>query len=346
MREAVLLVGGQGTRLRPLTLTTPKPLLPVGGLPFLTHQLAKLRHAGIGHVVLATSYRAEVFQETFGDGSPLGLQITYLHEVEPLGTGGAIRNAASGLTSAADDPVVVLNGDVLSSHDLSGQVDFHLSVDADVTLHLVEVDDARAYGCVPADDEGRVQAFLEKMDNPVSSWINAGAYVFRRSVIDEIPPGAVVSVERDTFPALLEQGSDVRAWRENAYWCDVGTPEALVRCSRDVVLGDASSPAVLLPHAEAWFGDADRPAPGAVVRGGSSIAAGVQIAGHAVVDASIVMAGASIGAGARLTRCAVGVEAVVGAGAVLVDAVLADGAVVAPDARPEVGARVEAAARA
>jgi mannose-1-phosphate guanylyltransferase len=343
MREAVLLVGGQGTRLRPLTLTTPKPLLPVGGVPFLTHQLAKLRQAGIGHVVLATSYRAEVFQETFGDGSPLGLHITYLHETEPLGTGGAIRNAAGGLASAADDPVVVLNGDVLSSHDLAGQVEFHRRVDADVTLHLVEVADARAYGCVPTDDEGRVQAFLEKMDDPVTSWVNAGAYVFRRSVIDEIPPDAVVSVERDTFPSLLEDGRDLRAWKEDAYWCDVGTPEALIGCSRDVVLGVAPSPAVLHPHAEAWFGDADPPPSGVTVRGGSSIAAGVQMGEGALIEGSIVMAGASIGAGASLTGCAVGVEAVVGAGAVLVDAVVADRAVVPADARPDVGVRVEAA---
>ncbi|HVQ17687.1 MAG TPA: nucleotidyltransferase family protein, partial [Actinomycetes bacterium] len=130
MREAVLLVGGQGTRLRPLTLTTPKPLLPVAGVPFLTHQLAALRRAGIDHVVLATSYRSDVFTETFGDGTPLGLRITYLTEDEPLGTGGAIRHAASGLTCGADDPVVILNGDVLSGHDVAAQVEFHQSVDA------------------------------------------------------------------------------------------------------------------------------------------------------------------------------------------------------------------------
>ena len=165
----------------------------------------------------------------------------------------------SGLRSGPDDPVVILNGDVLSGHDLAGQIDFHVSVDADVTLHLVEVADARAYGCVPTDDEDRVSAFLEKMENPVSSWVNAGAYVFRRSVIDAIPPGEVVSVERDTFPSLLASGRDVRAWKETAYWCDVGTPEALVRCSADVVLGVAPSAALMVPHGQAWFGDADRP---------------------------------------------------------------------------------------
>lgn len=343
MREAVLLVGGQGTRLRPLTLTTPKPLLPVAGVPFLTHQLAALRQAGVEHVVLATSYRAEIFEETFGDGSPVGLRITYLHEEIPLGTGGAIRNAADGLQSEPEDPVVILNGDVLSGHDLAGQIDFHSAADADVTLHLVEVPDARAYGCVPTDEEGRVRAFLEKMDQPVSNWINAGAYVFRRSVIDAIPADEVVSVERDSFPGLLAAGRDVRAWKESAYWCDVGTPEALVRCSADVVLGFAPSAAFTEPPAPAWFGDADHPPTDASVSGGSAIAAGVVVEPGAIIDGSIVMAGAVIGAGSVVTRSAIGSEAVVGNGAVVLDSVLGDLARVAPGAHLAPGTRVEAA---
>lgn len=341
MREAVLLVGGQGTRLRPLTLTTPKPLLPVAGVPFLTHQLAALRRAGIGHVVLATSYRAEVFTALFGDGSAHGLQITYLTEDEPLGTGGAIRNGASGLTSRGDSPVVILNGDVLSGHDIAGQVAFHERAGADVTLHLVEVDDARAYGSVPSDDEGRVTAFLEKVDEPVTHWVNAGAYVFRRSVIDEIPADRVVSVERDTFPALLDAGRDVRAWRETAYWCDVGTPEALVRCSADVVLGKALTAAELQPPADAWFADAGRP--DADVIGGSTVGAGVRIGAGAVVDGSILMSGSVIGANATVVRSVVGAHARVGEGATLVGAVLADHAQVEPRSMLSNGQRVEAA---
>lgn len=344
MREAVLLVGGQGTRLRPLTLTTPKPLLPVAGLPFLAHQLAALRHSGVGHVVLATSYRAEIFQKTFGDGSPVGLRITYLHEDVPLGTGGAIRNAASGLRCESDEPVVILNGDVLSGHDLGGQIDFHSSIGADVTLHLVEVADARAYGCVPTDADGRVTAFLEKMDNPVSSWVNAGAYVFRRSVIDTIPIGEVVSVERDTFPGLLAAGRNVRAWKETAYWCDVGTPEALVRCSADVVLGVAPSAAVLSPPGQAWFGDAGDPPKDTQVFGGSSIGAGAHLGSGAVVDASIVMSGAVIGVAATVMRSVIGSGAVVGDGAVVVDSVLGDDARVAPGVSLAPGTRVEAKA--
>ncbi|HMC70535.1 MAG TPA: nucleotidyltransferase family protein, partial [Mycobacteriales bacterium] len=182
--EAIVLVGGLGTRLRPLTLDTPKPMLPVAGVPFLTHQLTRLAAAGVDHVVLATSYRPEVFEAHFGDGSALGLRVDYVTETEPLGTGGAIRNVASLLVSKPDDPVVVLNGDVLSGHDIGAQLTMHADADAAVTLHLVRVEDARAFGSVPTDDAGRVTAFVEKSPDPVSDQINAGCYVFRRSLID------------------------------------------------------------------------------------------------------------------------------------------------------------------
>jgi mannose-1-phosphate guanylyltransferase len=341
MREAVLLVGGQGTRLRPLTLTTPKPLLPVAGLPFLTHQLAALRKAGIEHVVLATSYRAEIFLETFGDGSPLGLQLTYVSEDEPLGTGGAIRNASAQLTCLDDDPVVILNGDVLSGHDLRGQIAFHERTRADVTLHLVAVEDARAYGSVPSDDDGRVTAFLEKMDNPVTSWVNAGSYIFRRSVIDVIPSDTVVSVERETFPSLLASERDVRAWQQTAYWCDVGTPEALVQCSADVVLGVAPSAAFTGGSSQAWIAESAVVDDG-IVTGGSTVAVRGHVGQGARVDGSIVMADAVIGARATVVASAVGAKAVVGQGASLTGAVVADGAVIAPGAVLGQGTRVEA----
>src|SRR5262249_33475171 len=165
--EAIMLVGGKGTRLRPLTLSAPKPLLPTAGVPFLAHQLARAAESGITHVVLATSYRAEMFAAAFGDGAGVGLSIDYVHESQPRGTGGGIRNTASLLRSAPDDPIVVLNGDILSAHDVPAQVDLHRKTDAAVTLHLVEVDDPGRYGCVPTDAAGRVTAFLEKTPHPV-----------------------------------------------------------------------------------------------------------------------------------------------------------------------------------
>ncbi|HEX2300983.1 MAG TPA: nucleotidyltransferase family protein, partial [Pseudonocardiaceae bacterium] len=157
--EAVVLVGGMGTRMRPLTLSAPKPMLPTAGVPFLTHLLSRIRAAGVRHVVLGTSYRAEVFAEHFGDGSGLGLALDYVVEDEPLGTGGGIRNVAPKLS---EPDVLVFNGDVLSGLDPAEVVATHRAVAADVTLHLVRVQDPRAFGCVPTDEDGRVTAFLEK----------------------------------------------------------------------------------------------------------------------------------------------------------------------------------------
>jgi mannose-1-phosphate guanylyltransferase len=330
MPEAVLLVGGQGTRLRPLTFTTPKQMLPVAGVPLLTHLIVKLRDAGVDHVVLATSYRSEVFAEHFGDGSALGVALTYVREVEPLGTGGAIGNVAAHLRSGPDDPVVVVNGDNLSGHDLLGQLTFHRDRRADVTLHLVEVPDARAFGCVPCDDDGRVLAFLEKMPEPVTHWVNAGCYVFRRSVVDAIPQGRPVSVERETFPGLLAEGGRVFAWRETSFWSDVGTPATYVRTSADLVLRDGP----------AWLADTAAVADGAEVSDGSSVGAGAVVATGARVLGSVVMSGAQVGDGAHVERSAVGAGAVVAAGAVLVDAVVGDGAVVGSGNELRGGARV------
>jgi mannose-1-phosphate guanylyltransferase len=337
--EALILVGGQGTRLRPLTLTTPKPMLPVAGVPFLSHQLARLAAVGVDHVVLATSYRAEVFAAHYGDGSALGLRLDYVTEDVALGTGGAMRNAASALDAGPDDPVFVLNGDVLSGHDLSGQLDAHRERGATATLHLVRVDDARAYGCVPTDTDGRVLDFLEKMPAPVCHEINAGCYVLARRVIDAIRPDTVVSAERETFPALLAAGALVLGHLDDAYWLDVGTPAALVRASADLVRGVAPSP--LAPVAgEAWKGDGAVVAGTAELTGGSAIGAEARVGPGAVVDGSLLMAGAVVADGAVVRCSVVGAGAVVGAGSMLSDAVVADRARIGPGNELRHGLRV------
>lgn len=261
--EAILLVGGQGTRLRPLTLSTPKPLLPTAGVPFLAHQLAKARAYGVRRVVFATSYRASMFGEAFGDGSGFGLEIVYMTEDTPLGTGGAIRNAARALTCPPDAPVLVLNGDILSGHDIAEQVDLHVSRGAAVTLHLTEVDDPSRFGCVPTDDDGRVSAFLEKTPNPVTNRINAGCYVFQRSVIDAIPEGQVVSVERETFPGLIAAGELVLGYADTSYWLDVGTPAAFVQGSATWCWASSPRPRCRARWASAscWTGPSCRPRP-------------------------------------------------------------------------------------
>ena len=299
MAVAILLVGGFGTRLMPLTRNTPKPMLTVAGIPVTEHQLLMAKAAGIKEIVLATSYLSEVFIPYFGDGSAWGMSIKYAVEKEPLGTGGAIRNAAQLLET--QESVVILNGDVLSSHDLSEQIRQHEAHDADVTLHLTQVEDARAFGCVPTDSQGRVTAFLEKMENPVTNQINAGCYVFNPRVISSIPSDTVVSVERETFPQLVTNGAKVYGYLENAYWLDIGTPKALLKASIDIVLRTGEG--LVMPGAAVD--------PTAVISGGSCIGRDVTVAAGARIDGSIVEAGAAIGANSIITNSFVAAGAIV-----------------------------------
>jgi mannose-1-phosphate guanylyltransferase len=324
--EAILLVGGEGTRLRPLTITTPKPMLPVAGVPLVVHQLLRARDVGVDRVVLATSYKAEVFR-TLGDGAALGLRIDYVVEDEPLGTGGGIRNASAALTTTADEPVFVFNGDVLSGHDLSAQLRRHVESGAVATLHLTEVDDPRAYGCVPLDQSGRVTAFLEKAPEPVSNLINAGCYVLSRQLIESIPAGRPVSVERETFPGVLDSGELVLGYVEQAYWLDLGTPEAFVRGSRDVVLGALRSPTIPGDPAAALVADGADVSASATITGGSYIAAGARVGDEAVVDGSVLFEGAQVGSRACVRNSALGRGAVVAEQSEVDSCVLGDGSV-------------------
>jgi len=337
--EAVVLVGGQGTRLRPLTLSTPKPMLPAAGVPFLTHQLARARAAGVTRAVLATSYRAEVFEEHFGDGASLAMHLDYVTEQEPMGTGGGIRNVADRLTSGPDEPVVVLNGDILSGHDLAAQVAAHRAAQAAVTLHLVHVADPRAFGSVPTGADGRVTAFVEKSPEPVSNQVNAGCYVFTRSVIDGIPAGRPVSVERETFPQLLASGAVVQGFVDDGYWIDVGTPQAFVRASADLVRGVLTSPAVPRIGA-ALIRRSARVDASATVSGGSVVDADATVSAGARITSSIVMPGATVGGGCVVESSVVGRGAVIDAGCVVVDSIVGDGARVGAGNELRSGARV------
>ncbi|MEV4833223.1 NDP-sugar synthase [Nonomuraea sp. NPDC049486] len=338
--EAILLVGGRGTRLHPLTLGTPKPLLPTAGVPFLAHQLARARAFGVRRIVFATSYKAAMFEPVFGDGSALGLSLEYMTEETPLGTGGAIRNAAQALGSGPSDPVLVLNGDILSGHDIGEQVRLHLARQAAVTLHLTEVEDPARFGCVPTDDEGRVTAFLEKTPNPVTNRINAGCYVFTRSVIDEIPRDEVVSVERETFPALIESGRPVLGYATRTYWLDVGTPAAFVQGSRDLVLGRLESPAMPGATGEFLALPGSSVSPEAKVQGGTSVCEGAVVGAGATVTGSVLCEESVVEPGAVVTDSVLGRCARVRGGAVVRDAVIGDGAVVGPGNELLAGVRV------
>ena len=291
-RSAILLVGGRGTRLAPLTNNTPKPMLQVAGLPFTEHQINKARAAGITEIVLATSFKAELFEPYFGDGKNFGISIKYAIEEVALGTGGAISNAGAMLEGSG--PVAIFNGDVLSKHDLDGQFKFHQANGADVTLYLTEVEDARAYGAVELDNTGRVSAFNEKMENPPTNIINAGCYIFNRGIIDSIPVGKVISVERETFPQLLVRGTKVFGFIDKSYWLDIGTPAALLKASRDLVF-EMSKDFLALPESVI--------ASDAILTGGSVVGRRSRIESLAQIDGSVIGENAIVGAGARLKDC-------------------------------------------
>lgn len=329
--DAVVLVGGKGTRLRPLTLSAPKPMLPTAGLPFLTHLLSRIAAAGIEHVILGTSYKPAVFEAEFGDGSALGLQIEYVTEEHPLGTGGGIANVAGKLRN---DTAMVFNGDVLSGADLAQLLDFHRSNRADVTLQLVRVGDPRAFGCVPTNEEDRVVAFLEKTEDPPTDQINAGCYVFERNVIDRIPQGREVSVEREVFPALLADGDcKIYGYVDASYWRDMGTPEDFVRGSADLVRGIAPSPALRGHRGEQLVHDGAAVSPGALLIGGTVVGRGAEIGPGTRLDSAVIFDGVRVEAGCVIERSIIGFGARIGPRALIRDGVIGDGA--------DIGARCE-----
>lgn len=312
VNKAILLVGGKGTRLAPLTNKTPKPMLKVAGKPVTEHQIIKARDAGIQELVLATSYLAEVFEPYFGDGSRFGISITYAVEETPLGTGGAIANAAKELKLQKDESVAVFNGDVLSGHDLRAQFAQHLEEKADVTLYLTRVADPRAYGCVPIDENKKVTAFLEKMENPIADTINAGCYVFSSQALAAIPQNQVVSVERDTFPNLLSSGRNLFGYLDETYWIDMGTPQSFIKASRDLILNPRLSAATegvtqMQTSAQAsaqasahLLGRDVSIHPSAIITGGSAIGDGCQIFENVSISGSMIGDGVQVGAGSQI----------------------------------------------
>ena len=288
--SAILLVGGMGTRMQPLTLSTPKPMLELLGRPITEHQIMKAKEAGIQEIVLATSYLSEVFTPHFGDGSQFGIQISYAVEEVALGTGGAIRNAADSLRSDGD--VIIFNGDILSAHSLQEQIAFHESNDADISLHLTRVPDARPFGVVDLDEENRISSFMEKMENPPTNIINAGCYIFNRASIQKIPHGEVVSVERQTFPEMLTDGARVLGYIDTSYWIDIGNPSSLLAATRELLQPSASG-----------LGEDVAVDASAHLLGGTYIGAGSVIGPQSIIENSAIGRGARIGAGVRLTRC-------------------------------------------
>jgi mannose-1-phosphate guanylyltransferase len=314
--SAILLVGGMGTRLMPLTSKTPKPMLQVAGVPFTEHQIRKAAQAGITEIVLATSYKAELFEPYFGNREKFGIKIKYAVEKTALGTGGGIRNAAALLDDC--DQVVIFNGDVLSGHDLAAQIQFHVNNKADVTLYLTKVADARAYGCVELSADSQVKSFLEKMENPVSDLINAGCYIFNRKVIDQIPANQVISVERDTFPNLLSSGVKVCGYLDNSYWLDIGNPAALVKASADLITGVITSTATPKHSGDHLIAAGAQVSPSATINLGSVIESEVVVEGNCHISGSIISKGAKIGENCQVINSIIAPDTQIEAGMVVI----------------------------
>jgi mannose-1-phosphate guanylyltransferase len=296
-------------------------MLSVAGIPFTQHQIIKARDAGIKEIVLATSYLAEIFQPYFGDGSRFGINVRYAVEEVALGTGGAIGNAAKMLQE--EGPVVIFNGDVLSSHDLKGQINFHAENEADISLYLTEVADARAYGAVEMSGVA-ITSFNEKMEKPPTNIINAGCYIFNREMISTIPEGEVISVERQTFPGALAVGKKLYGFVDRSYWLDIGTPAALLKATSDLISGEASSVAFdeLLASGAyekkgtALIGSTAKIASSAVVGDGSFIGQGVSLGEGSKISQSVIGDGASIGDRADIESSFVAQSAVFPAGSI------------------------------
>lgn len=322
--DAVILAGGLGRRMHPLTQDLPKPLLPVGLHTLLEHQVASLAEVGVERVVLATSYRAADFTEVVRSLRTKGIDLTTVVEETARGTGGGLRGAMQALPGAGT--VVVLNGDLLTGHDLRTQVDTLQFAPSEVLVcvHVREVPDARAYGCVLTDDRGRVTDFVEKSPDPPSRIVNAGTYVVRHQLAAEIPEG-IVSLERQVFPALAARGA-LLAHREDAYFLDVGTPAALVQANRDLVLGAGPSWLVRTgPEARALIAPGALVDPSASIVGGSVVHTGARVARGARVDGAVVLTDAKIGPDAVVSRSVIGREARVGSGARVVDTAIGTG---------------------
>ena len=327
--RAVVLVGGFGTRLRPLTYSVPKPMLPVGHVPIIERLITNLVRGGVTDVTLALGFKPEPFIEAFPSGTCAGARLSYAVEPEPLDTAGAIRFAAD--AAGIDDTFVVVNGDVLTDLDIAQLIAFHRAKGAEATLHLIAVDDPSSFGVVALDSDGRVERFVEKPapGTAPSNLINAGTYVLEPSVLGRIPLGEKVSIERVTFPAIVEAGG-VFAMATDDYWIDTGKPELYLAANLDVVA------------ARRRFDRCDPVAPGASVAESavvveSVIAAGVHVNAHAHIERSVLLGSAVVAAEATVIDSVV--MGHVGAGATVM------GSVIGADAEVEAGEHLDGVRR-
>ncbi|MDD5289516.1 MAG: NDP-sugar synthase, partial [Dehalococcoidales bacterium] len=351
--KAVILVGGQGTRLRPLTYNTPKPMVPVLNLPFLEHVIRNLKEHDITEIVMAQHYLAESMKSYFGDGSKLGVKLHYVMEDTPRGTAGAVKNAAKYL----DGTFVVLNGDIFHNRDFTEMLKFHRRHKAKVTIVLTPVEDPTIYGVVETDQRGKVKRFLEKpkAEEVTTNMINAGTYVLEPEVLQRIPSGTKHSFEREVFPRMLMEGEPVYAYPSDNYWMDTGTPEKYLQLHRDLLSGkcdgysfvmDVSIGAGCNIHPSAQLsgrviiGDNSTIARGVRLSGPAAIGPHCTIQGDAVITDSVIWHSVKIGQRAIIKSSIVADNCTIGDDSYLIDAVLGDHVMVNDGVKLKPGSRI------
>jgi mannose-1-phosphate guanylyltransferase len=342
--QAVILAGGQGTRLRPLTLTRAKPVVPFLNRPFLAYQLALLRHHGVTDVILSCSYRVEDVQAALGDGGALGVRLRYVVEPEPLGTGGGVRNAAD----LASGTVFVLNGDVLCDVDLTAMRRFHAERGSRTTIYLTPVEDPRAYGLVETLSDGRIERFREKPgpDETISTnLINAGVYLLDAGLLQRMPTDRPVSIEREFFPALIADGVPCFGWAPETYWRDIGNPAAYHAAQVDLLHERVKTP--LKPPGErrdgSWLPTGARAPAGVTVVGPSLVGRDVVLGdGCSIGPLTVIGDGCTVGAGAHIEHSVLWEHVEVGAKATIRDSIVASHVRIRPRAEVGPGAIVEA----
>jgi mannose-1-phosphate guanylyltransferase len=329
--QALILAGGEGTRLRPLTSSVPKPVVPLAGRPFISYMLEWLRRHGVDEAILSCGFMADGVRDVLGDGEALGVRLRYVEEPQPLGTGGALKFAEDLL----DERFLMLNGDVLTDIDLTAQLRQHEETGARATLALIGVEDPSAYGLVRRLADRSVSEFLEKpnADEIDTNLVNAGAYVLDRSVLDDMAPaGTRISIERDVFPRLVGHG--LYGYAASGYWLDIGTPQRYLQATYDILEGEveteiggrvAAAGGVLRlddghrpdasggpVHAPAVIGPGCRIAPDATIGGRTVLGAGVSVGPGAHIDSAVLLDGARIGAGSRVSRSILGPDSEIG----------------------------------
>ena len=333
--KAVVLVGGEGTRLRPLTCNIPKPMLPLMNRPFIEHIVKLLASHGVDEIILSAGYKPQTFDAHLGDGADFGVKITYVTEASPLGTCGAVKNVAEYL----DDTFIVCNGDILTDLNISQMIEYHRAKQSTVTIALTSVEDPTQYGLVPVDDKGRVTGFLEKpsWDEVTTDLVNAGTYVLEPDVLDKVNPGVHCSFERELFPELLEANAPVFGMPTGAYWIDIGTPAKYLQAHKDILGGkvafDINGREIKKGvRADEGASISDQ----AMVFGPSLIGAGATVGADATVFSQTVIGeGCVVKKGARLEGCVLYDGVIVGEGAVVKDSILGKGVKVGPRVRVE-----------